>query len=410
MHKKSANSQSVGVDTDMDSAEREFQNAAINWIPAAVLLTTPLAAIVITPWYLMTHHVSMSVWVMFIAFMIWTGMSITAGYHRLLSHRAYQAHPLVRNFLLLGATFAVQGSAFDWASSHRDHHRYIDDPLKDPYSVKRGFFFSHIGWMLRNYPSRTQDFKNIPDLKRDKLLQIQHKYYGLWVLVTNVGLVAALGWLLGDVWGTLVLVGLLRLVLTHHFTFFINSLCHMFGAQPYTDTNSGRDNGFLAVFTWGEGYHNYHHFFQYDYRNGVKWWQYDPTKWLIATLAVVGLTSNLRKVDDANIRHAEVSMQFKQAQQKIDLLARHKFHFSQTVENVQARVQAEYAAFTQTVEEWQALKMKTVELKKDALVDCLHEVDKKLKAEYTKIERKIIAHEHNLKTVMRAIRSKPQIL
>ncbi|BFM03410.1 hypothetical protein Psyaliredsea_20570 [Psychrobacter alimentarius] len=216
---KTSNRQNTSINEAVDIRELEFRKAPINWIPAAILIATPIAAVIITPWYLMTHQVSAPVWGIFAAFMVWTGMSITAGYHRLLSHQAYKAHPIVRNFLLLGATFAVQGSAFDWASSHRDHHRYVDDPFGDPYSVKRGFFFSHMGWMLRNYPSRKMDFKNIPDLTKDKVLQIQHKYYGIWVLVTNVSLVAALGWLLGDVWGSLVIVGLLRLVLTHHFTF-----------------------------------------------------------------------------------------------------------------------------------------------------------------------------------------------
>ena len=247
------NQDSVSMNETIDIRELEFKKAPINWIPAAILIATPLAAAVITPWYLMTHQVSAPVWGVFGAFMVWTGISITAGYHRLLSHRAYKAHPIVKNFLLLGSTLAVQGSAFDWVSGHRSHHRHVDDRLDDPYSAKRGFFFSHMGWMLRNYPSGRFDYKNIPDLTKDKVLQIQHKYYGLWVLAANVGLVAAVGWLVGDVWGTLVLAGLLRLVLTHHFTFFINSLCHITGTRPYTDTNTARDNFFLALFTWGEG-------------------------------------------------------------------------------------------------------------------------------------------------------------
>jgi len=293
----------VTINEVIDIRELEFKKAPINWIPATILVATPLAAAVITPWYLLTHKVSLPVWGAFGFFMAWTGLSITAGYHRLLSHRAYKAHPVVKNFLLTGATLAVQGSAFDWCSGHRSHHRHVDHRMDDPYSAKRGFWFSHIGWMLKNYPSGKFDYKNIPDLTKDKTLQIQHKYYGLWVLAANLGLVTAAGFLVGDVWGTLVLAGLLRLVLTHHFTFFINSLCHMFGSRPYTDTNTARDNFILAIFTWGEGYHNYHHFFQYDYRNGVKWWQYDPTKWLIAALSKVGLTSELRTIDDATIKH-----------------------------------------------------------------------------------------------------------
>lgn len=353
----------------IDPLELEFQKSPINLVPAIFLIATPIAAAVITPWYLLTHQVSAPVWGVFGAFMVWTGISITAGYHRLLSHRAYKAHPLVKNFLLLGSTLAVQGSAFDWVSGHRTHHRHVDDRMEDPYSAQRGFFFSHIGWMLRNYPSGRFDYKNIPDLTKDKVLQIQHKYYGLWVLATNVAMVAAVGWLIGDVWGTLVLAGLLRLVLTHHFTFFINSLCHMFGTRPYTDTNSARDNAILAIFTWGEGYHNYHHFFQYDYRNGVKWWQYDPTKWLILGLSKLGLTSELRRVDDTTIKHAEVQMQFKRAQQQIDKATSDGIDIPQAMQNFQDRIKFEYDAFKQTVEEWQALKAKAVEMKKTDFAD-----------------------------------------
>ena len=387
----------------IDMREFEFTKAPINWIPATILVATPIAAAIITPWYLFTHQVSAPVWGVFGAFMVWTGISITAGYHRLLSHRAYKAHPIVKNFLLLGSTFAVQGSAFDWVSGHRSHHRHVDDRLDDPYSAKRGFFFSHMGWMLRNYPSGKFDYKNIPDLTKDRTLQIQHKYYGLWVAALNIGVVAAIGWLLGDVWGTLIIVGLLRLVLTHHFTFFINSLCHMFGTRPYTDTNSARDNFFLAIFTWGEGYHNYHHFFQYDYRNGVKWWQYDPTKWLIAGLSKLGLTSELRTVDDTTIKHAEVQMQFKAAQQQIDTATSSGIDIPHAMKSFQDRIKHEYDAFTQTVEEWQALKAKTIELKKTEFADRLHEVEHELKQDYAKIEQKILAHNSNLKTAFRSI-------
>lgn len=401
----SLSAESVAKHEDIDPLELEFQKSPINWVPAMVLIATPIAAAVITPWYLMTHQVSAPVWGVFGAFMVWTGISITAGYHRLLAHRAYKAHPVVKSFLLLGATLAVQGSAFDWCSGHRSHHRHVDHVMNDPYSAKRGFFFSHIGWMLKNYPSGCFDYKNIPDLTKDRMLQIQHKYYALWILAANVGLVAAIGWLVGDVWGTLVLAGLLRLVLTHHFTFFINSLCHMFGTRPYTDTNSARDNFFLAIFTWGEGYHNYHHFFQYDYRNGVKWWQYDPTKWLIAGLSKIGLTSELRTIDDTTIKHAEVQMQFKRAQEQIDKATSDGLDIPQAMHTFQDRIKFEYDAFKKTVEEWQALKAKAVEMKKTEFADRLHEVDDKLKHEYIKVEQKIFEHNHNLKTAFRSIGS-----
>lgn len=367
-----------------------FENAPINWVPAIVLLSTPLLAIVLVPWYLWTHGINPAVWTAFAFFMAWTGLSITAGYHRLWAHKSYEAHPIIKYFLLLGATLAVQSSAFDWCSGHRTHHRHVDDEYDDPYSAKRGFWFSHMDWMLHKYPSGQYDYKNIPDLKKDKVLQLQHKYYGIWVIVTNVVVVGLAGLLTGDVLGTFLIAGLLRMVLTHHFTFFINSLCHMFGTRPYTDENTARDNPILAIFTWGEGYHNYHHYFQYDYRNGVKWWQYDPTKWFIGLLHKVGLAKELKRVDDVTIKHAEVTMQFKRAQERI--AKGEEMTLDERFMAFKDRISAEYEAFTQTVEEWHALKAKSVELKRTEFANRLHEADEKLKEQFAQVEAKILAH------------------
>ena len=107
-------------------------------------------------------------------------------------------------------------------------------------------------------------------------------------------------------------------MVNHHFTFFINSLAHMWGSQPYTDENTARDNGALALITYGEGYHNFHHIFQNDYRNGVRWWQYDPSKWLIATLSGLGLASDLKRVPDMWIQRAQLAMQFKRMERALE--------------------------------------------------------------------------------------------
>lgn len=382
--------------------QHDFTHASINWIPAVILVSTPLLALILVPWYLWTQPFNLSVWWLFAFMMAWTGLSITAGYHRLLAHRAYTAHPMVKYFLLLGATFAVQSSAFDWCSGHRTHHRHVDDEHKDPYSARRGFWFSHIGWMLKNYPSGQFDYKNIPDLLKDPILQIQNKYYGIWVLLTNIGIMTLVGWLIGDIAGTLIIAGLLRLVLTHHFTFFINSLCHMFGSRPYTDSNTARDNFVLAIFTWGEGYHNYHHYFQYDYRNGVKWWQYDPTKWLILALSKVGLANDLRTVDDATIKHAEVQMQFTRANARMDKITSMNINLMD-FDNIKTKITNEYHAFNATVEEWQALKKKSIEMKKNEFSERLHDVDELLKDQYKQIEQKIYAHSQQLESVLKQL-------
>ena len=382
---------------------QSFENAPINWIPAFVLISTPLAALLIVPYYLWTHSVSWQVWAIFAFFMAWNGLSITVGYHRLWSHRTYQANPIVKWFFLIGGTLAVQGSVFDWCAGHRLHHRHVDDIYQDPYSAKRGFWFSHIGWMLKNYPSGHYDYKNIPDLKADPVLVAQDKYYALWILLANIGLPALFGWMVGDIAGTLVLAGLLRLVLSHHFTFFINSLCHMFGTRPYTDTNTARDNPILAIFTWGEGYHNYHHFFQYDYRNGVKWWQYDPSKWIIYGLSKIGLTWDLKRIPDVTIQHAQTEMAFKLAEKKV---ATFSGNLTSDFQAIKDRLNSEQQAFKQTIAEWQALKTQAIEMKKNEFAQRIHEVDDKLKDQFSGIENKLRNHAQQIENLVNHLKGK----
>ncbi|OOR88100.1 fatty acid desaturase [Moraxella caviae] len=380
-----------------------FENAPINWVPAIVLLSTPLLALVLVPWYLWSHGANPATWTAFAIFMAWTGLSITAGYHRLWSHKAYDAHPVVKYVLLFGATLAVQSSVFDWCSGHRSHHRHVDDEYDDPYSSRRGFWFSHMQWMLRKFPSGQYDYKNIPDLKKDKLLTFQHNHYGLCVVASNAIALTIVGFITGDMLGAFIIVGLLRLVLTHHFTFFINSLCHMFGSRPYTDENTARDNPILAIFTWGEGYHNYHHYFQYDYRNGVKWWQYDPTKWFILGLSKIGLAKDLKRVDGLTIKHAEVIMQFKRAQARID---GGEMSLDERLAAFKERISAEYEAFSQTVEEWHTLKAKSVELKRTEFANRLHEADERLKEQFSLVEAKIREHSERIELAYAHLKGK----
>ncbi|MDO9620933.1 MAG: fatty acid desaturase, partial [Moraxellaceae bacterium] len=266
----------------------------INWPGAIVLVGTPLLAMILLPWFALSYGFTAVAWISFVVLAILNGISITAGYHRLWAHRAYEAHWSVKIFFMLFGTMAIQNSILIWASGHRTHHRHIDDVDHDPYSIRRGFWFAHIGWMLRQYESGKDDFRNAPDLLNDPIVMFQHRHYIKLVLIMNIAFPMALGYMLGDMWGVLLLGGLLRLVWSHHTTFFINSLAHMWGTRPYTDENSARDNPVLAFVTYGEGYHNYHHIFQYDYRNGIRWYHFDPTKWLIATLSVFGLTKNLK--------------------------------------------------------------------------------------------------------------------
>ncbi|MBP1771121.1 MAG: acyl-CoA desaturase [Holophagaceae bacterium] len=235
------------------------------------------------------------------------GLSVTIGYHRLFSHRSFRAAwPLRLGVLLFGAA-AFENSALWWCSDHRQHHRHVDDPDRDPYAISRGFWYAHWLWVM---DGEVRPLEGVQDLQRDPLIRWQHRYH-FWIGAAVALIPVYVGLATGHVWGHLVMGLLLRIVLTHHSTFLINSAAHRWGTQPYSDANSARDNGLLAPLTFGEGYHNFHHMWQWDYRNAARWYQWDPGKWLISAFAGVGLAHGLRRTPETDIRKARVAMEAK---------------------------------------------------------------------------------------------------
>lgn len=334
-------------------------------LPAVLLFGLSTAGMLtVFPWYLMTHHISPADWICGALLMGASGMSITGGYHRLWAHRAYEAHWTLRILYMLFGGMAFQNSILNWAAQHRVHHRYVDDVDHDPYSIKRGFWFAHMGWMLRNYPSGELDFSNARDLEQDPIVMFQHRHYLVIALGMNFGLPMLLGWACGDPLGFLLIAGLLRLVLSHHVTFFINSLAHYWGRRPYTTQNTARDNDLIALITYGEGYHNYHHLFQWDYRNGVRWWQFDPTKWMIAALSWTRLTRNLRRAPEFKIQRAMLQRQFERAQACLQRCA-HPGHLAE----LQGLLERELEAFAVTLNEWKRLQAERFDAARQQITD-----------------------------------------
>ncbi|GMG35890.1 unnamed protein product [Ambrosiozyma monospora] len=226
---------------------------------------------------------------------VFTGLSITAGYHRLWSHRCYQARLPVRIFYGLFGAAAVEGSIKWWGHSHRIHHRYTDTD-RDPYDARRGFWYSHMGWMLTIPNPKFKARADISDLSDDWVVRVQHKYYlpiMFFMAFIFPGVVAKYFW--DDFWGGFVYAGVLRAFVVQQATFCVNSLAHWIGSQPFDDRRTPRDHVLTALVTFGEGYHNFHHEFPSDYRNALKWYQYDPTKIVIYLTSKVGLAYNLKK-------------------------------------------------------------------------------------------------------------------
>ena len=229
------------------------------------------------------------------------GIGVTAGYHRYFSHKTYQTNKVVEAILLFFGTIALQSTVLLWSCDHRRHHKWTDDNEKDPYSIERGFWYAHMGWMLdKNH--QPLDPTLVPDLMKNKLVMFQHNHYYLLAFASNLLVFLLVGWLFNDFIGAFFLTTLTRWFFVHHFTFFINSLAHTWGSRMYTRELSAVDNYILAFLTFGEGYHNYHHAFSGDYRNGVKWYHFDPGKWFIWSMYKIGWVTNPIRVNKYTIK------------------------------------------------------------------------------------------------------------
>ncbi|MFB6264028.1 MAG: fatty acid desaturase [Bradymonadaceae bacterium] len=275
------------------SGQESSPESDILWLNAVFLIVTPILAAVAAPYYISNWGVHWTEPVALVVLWFATGMGITAGYHRMFSHRSWWAPAPVRAVLLVLGAASWQNSVLAWCESHRLHHHHTDTD-RDPHSIEEGFWWAHMLWILVD-GGEHDEFEKIPDLEDDPLCAWQHRHYFAISTGFNVAVPVGLGLMTGRIWGMLLWAGLIRVVVLHHLTFFINSLAHMWGTRPWAEEETARDNAFLAVVTLGEGYHNFHHAFPGDYRNGLRWYQFDPTKWFIWTLSKLGLAGDLRR-------------------------------------------------------------------------------------------------------------------
>jgi len=252
--------------------------------------------------YLALFHFSWWTAGLGLAWLVLCSLSITAGYHRLFAHPTYKAAWPVRAFFLFFGAASIQNAAIKWSADHRLHHSDTDRS-SDPYNARRGFWWAHLIWNFFADPAPI-DERSVADLRRDPLVLFQDRAYVPMALLGAALLPAALGLLWGDPLGALLCAGFLRVAVQWHLTWSINSVAHTIGRQPYSRSTSARDSWVTALVTFGEGYHNFHHRFPGDYRNGVRWYHFDPTKWLIWTLTRLGLARDLRRMPAAAIARA----------------------------------------------------------------------------------------------------------
>jgi stearoyl-CoA desaturase (delta-9 desaturase) len=318
----------------------------ICWSVTLFLILNPVISVALLISYLLVSHHYTGDQIIFISvfgliFGIFTNLSITMGYHSLFAHKSYEEHPVLQAFLLFISSGAFQGSCLKWASDHRIHHKF-EDTDKDPYSINKGFWYAHMGWMMTHEAVSLP--VNAPDLEKNKMIKWQHDNYLFAAIFVGYVFPMLIGALMGNALLGLVIAGGLRIFLTQQSTFLVNSLSHTVGKTPYSLDKTAKDSFIVTILTHGEGYHNFHHKFQFDYRNGIRWYHWDPTKWSIQLAALIGLAKKLKTVQFSEILKARLeveSLKFKNTEFYIEKLE----PLAQKIVEAQARfekLKAEY--------------------------------------------------------------------
>lgn len=235
-----------------------------------------------------------------------SGWGITAGAHRLWAHRSFKAKNPLKLILMVLNTLAFQNDVIEWSRDHRVHHRYSETDA-DPHNALRGLFFSHIGWLLvRKHPAVIEKGKkvDISDLTADPILMFQRRHYKLLVLLLSFVLPTVVPWYF---WGESLRVAyftaaLFRYAFTLNITWMVNSLSHFYGSHPYDKGINPSQNFTTILLSVGEGWHNYHHVFPYDYRASEYPWRFNPTSWFIDFFAWIGWAYDLKTVSPEGIQ------------------------------------------------------------------------------------------------------------
>ena len=214
-------------------------------------------------------------------------LGVTVGFHRMLTHRSFTPHPVVKFILLVLGSMAFEGPALSWAATHIKHHA-VSDREGDPHSPVDGFFHAHMGWLF----TKQMEDPNVycRHLVKDPIIIFVSRTFLLWAGLSLVIPFAIGGWH-GLIWG-----GLVRMFLTHHVTWSVNSVCHTFGKRPYETNDASRNEWIVGLLAFGEGWHNNHHAFPRSAIHGLRWWQFDLSGLLIVTLEKLGLARDVYRI------------------------------------------------------------------------------------------------------------------
>ncbi len=276
-----------------------------------VSVVLPPLALIAVMWLAWGNGFSVLDLCLLVGMYIVAGLGITVGFHRYFTHKAFECPRWVKIGLGITGSMAVQGDLFWWCAVHRQHHQHSDEE-HDPHSPHVGqggpvrrFIYSHFGWLFK-LEQPDQD-RYIPDLKADPDLRMVSRLFPVWAFISMLiptvlgGVITGtwLGALTGLLWG-----GLVRVFVEHHITWSVNSVCHIWGTQPFESHDHSRNNPIIGIFSLGEGWHNNHHAFPTSAKHGLAWWQFDFTWITIKCMSFLGLASKLKTPSPDRIARA----------------------------------------------------------------------------------------------------------
>ncbi len=250
-----------------------------------IFVAGPLVATVYAMISLWHQLIGVKELVLFLVLYVATGLGVTFGYHRMLTHRSFETGPVVKATFLILAAMAVQGRAIDWAANHLKHHAFSDKE-GDPHSPLEGFFHAHVGWIFSAPPADRERYAK--RLLSDRLIVAIDRTFLLWVALGLVIPYLIAGWQ-GLLWG-----GLVRIAFVNHVTWAVNSVCHTFGDRPFEIKDQSRNNWLVGLLAFGEGWHHNHHAFPAMAYHGMTWRQFDLTALIIRLFNKIGLVWNVK--------------------------------------------------------------------------------------------------------------------
>ena len=277
-----------------------MRSLTIRKIVMLVVVVLPFLATLFAIELLWQRAVNWTDLALLVAFNLLAGLGVTVGYHRMLTHRSFQPHPVVKFIFLAFGSMAVEGPALEWAATHIKHHAHSDRE-GDPHSPVEGFWHAHMGWLFnRSFADPNIYCRN---LVKDPIVVFVSRTFIFWVIL-SLAIPFAIGGWTGLLWG-----GLVRIFLTHHITWSVNSVCHTFGKREFETRDQSRNEWIVGLLGLGEGWHNNHHAFPRSAFHGLHWWQFDLSGYVIWTLERVGLVRDVYRVSPAMLeRYAAKKM------------------------------------------------------------------------------------------------------